>query len=230
MARGRSRRILGLSKGQLAVAGVGGVALVGTLGYLLFGKSASAATSCWQVVTGPFTMTPGHYRLAMAVQQADQADIMSGWSQLPSVLSQVTSQLPGLTINGIWYGGLQYPAGTPVPSDWPGGAQSATLMADIVTAYSTAGSAQAAQALPAGMMVWKCSTGPTPAQQTLPANLSSILSGILASAQAAGAPAAGATKVSPVAINTAPLTGSSRFNVGNTYGTHQPLPVYANPV
>lgn len=181
------RNPLGLSRKQLAVAGVGGAALVGTLGYLFYrSRKAAAATGCWQPVTGAFTLTPGHYRMEGPAPAGKLAQMQQQFAQLPALLQQLHAALPGMKVGGVWLGDLAYPAGTPLPTDWPSGPNPAVLRVDVLNAYSTAGTPAAGKPLPAGARMWKCSTGPTPAQEALPADLATVLAQLAAGAQTAG--------------------------------------------
>ena len=190
MARSRGRRRrnpLGLSKKQLVGVGVGGAALVGTLGYLFYrSKKAAAATGCWQPVTGPFTLTPGHYRMELPIPADQQAQVPAQFAQLPALMQQLHTALPGMKVGGVWFGSLAWPTGTPLPTDWPNGPNPGVLRVDILNAYSTAGTSNAGKTPPAGTRLWKCSTGPTPALQALPSDLATILAQLAAGAQTAG--------------------------------------------
>lgn len=196
--RRRARRNpLGLSNTELALAGVGAAGVVGTIAYLALRKGSS---SCWQLVTGAFTLTPGHYRIEMMLSPSQLAQAQTQFSQLATMqaaLDELHTALPGLKIGGMWLGRQAFPQGTPLPSDWPrpGGPEPTLLRVDILNAYSTAGTPYAGKPVPAGMVVWSCSTGPIPAQEALPANLVAVLGQLAAAAQGGGgAPIGGGVK------------------------------------
>jgi hypothetical protein len=197
--RSRSRRNpLGLSNKQLAVAGVATAGVVGGLAYILKRKSAAAAvSSCWKPAPTPFTLVPGHYRVEIPIPADQQASVSSQVAQLIAQLPALQQQLPGLTIEGLWAGGQSYPAGTPLPSDWPSAAAPAGVARiQLLNAYNGAG---ASSGLSPSTSIWVCSTGPVPAAQALPSNIASILAS-LASAAGAKAPATSSPPAAPVGL------------------------------
>jgi len=191
--RSRARRNpLGLSNVQLAGAGVAAAAAIGGIAYLAMRKSGSS--SCWSPVPQPFTMVPGRYRLEIAIPPGSQASAPAQFQKIVADLPAAHQQLPGLTILSMWLGSSSYPAGQPLPTDWPTTTDPPTVLrVQLSCAYSMAGSPMAGKALPEGMRLWSCSTGPIPAQQPLPADLASVLAQLAAGSQAVG----GALQMAP---------------------------------
>ena len=163
---------------KIAIGVAAGAAAIGA-GYYLYKRKAAAAgaTSCWSPVTPPFTLAPGHYRLEMPVPANQQAAFVQQWPTLTAALPKLLQQLPGLTIVGMWYGSNAFPAGTPLPADWPSSAApGAMLRVDVLNPYNGKGPVTSMT----GGSLWRCSTGPTPATQQLPANAAQTLLAVLA--------------------------------------------------
>lgn len=199
--RSRARRNpLGLSKKQsrYALYGVGGAALVGAIGYLAYRRrSASAATgpsagSCWQPLSSPYTLVPGHYRFETMFAPSQGADMQSQWTQMVAGLAQLQQVLPSIVVEGIWYGSFAYPKGAALPSDWPTAPDPTKIRVQLSNAYSAVGTPYAGKALPASVGAWSCSTGPVPAAQALPANIATLLAQLASMASGGGSGGAGA--------------------------------------